>query len=152
MNDTLNNIVLTTLNNIAKSTLKISHVHGIGLFTTHSIHKDELLCRLDGQILPLKQYQEIRNSLSLSGDQKNILRTSFFMEYNHLSKTLILARPFRTKYSYINHSRTPSLLLNHSDCSVKAIRNIRPNEELTLDYRKEPLPESYLLGHGATYL
>jgi len=139
----------TTLENITNSKLKASQIHGIGLFTTQPIKKGDILCVLDGQTLTLSQYQEIQRAYAHS-EQK--ISTYFFMEYNHLSKTVILARPLRTRYSYINHNRKPSLILNQLDFSIIALRDIDSNEELTLDYRQEPLPCAYLLGHGATYL
>jgi len=139
----------TTLENITNSRLKASQIHGIGLFTTHPIKKGDTLCILDGQTLTLNKYREIQRAYAHS-EQK--ISTYFFMEYNHLSENIILARPLRTRYSYINHSRKPSLVLDKNDFSISALRDIGSNEELTLDYRQEPLPSAYLLGHGATYL
>jgi len=138
-----------TLDNIPLGILKKSLIHGIGLFSIKNICKGERLCILSGQLLTLSQHKEIQRVYTLNNEQ---LKAYFFMEYNHVSETLVLARPLRTKYSYINHSRSPSLTLDNNDFSIRALRNISINEEFTLDYRKEPLPRAYLLGHGATYL
>lgn len=74
------------------------------------------------------------------------------MEWNALNKHTLLVRPLRTKYSYINHSRTPNTEILYNPIRVVATKDINPQDELTLDYRKEALPKEYLDGHGKTYL
>ncbi|MEM3335623.1 MAG: SET domain-containing protein [Thermoplasmata archaeon] len=63
-----------------------------------------------------------------------------------------MVRPLRTKYSFINHSRTPNLEIDFATMEVKALRNIAKGEELTLDYRKECLSQEYWQKHGCSYL
>lgn len=87
-----------------------------------------------------------------------------FLEWNCLGNknyekdipenTLLLVRPLRTKYSFVNHSRTPNCKLIREKNSLKlvTIRNINKGEEFTFDYRTEPLPDIYYEEHGNTYL
>ena len=73
-----------------------------------------------------------------------------FMEWNALDTETLLIRPFRTKYSYINHSRSPNTMLARFPLRLTAIFDIDPGDELTIDYRREPLSDDYL--RSATYL
>jgi len=74
------------------------------------------------------------------------------MEWNALSVDILLVRALRTKYSYINHSRTPNVKILKESMTIISIVDILPNDEILLDYRDEPLNERYLNGHGKTYL
>ena len=84
------------------------------------------------------------------------IATSVDNEWNALSEKELLFRPYRTKYSFINHSRQPNVVLKTDPAShrlyLMVCQDIPSLSELTLDYRLEPLPIEYLKGHGATYL
>lgn len=71
-----------------------------------------------------------------------------------MSPEWLLVRMFRTKYSFINHSRQPNCRVWMQDgrLVVETLCAIAPGQELTLDYCEEPLPPAYLAGHGATCL
>jgi hypothetical protein len=137
------------IDNIALAYVDQSPIHEFGLFAAADIEKGTLLGTLDGQVMAWDQYDRIvahlKNTLSPSAPR-------LFMEWNALSKTTLLVRPFRTKYSFINHSRTPNLELRRDPLSVVSLCRIEKNEELLLDYREEPLRDSYLEGHGRTFL
>ena len=45
-----------------------------------------------------------------------------------------------TKYSLLNHSRKPDAAVDLSRRVVYALRAIGPGEEITVDYREEPMP------------
>lgn len=127
------------IDNIPGTTIAKSQVHGFGLFATTEIPKGKLLTTLDGQIVPWWLHEE------------NLLTE----EWNALPGRRVLVRPYKTKYYYINHSRTPNLTISRrQDESIDIITwcRIAIAEELFLDYRNEPLSEGYLNGHGATYL
>jgi SET domain-containing protein len=130
----MKSLVESVVDNICHSEIKKSKIHGNGLFATSNLKKNTILGILDGQIVEWKK--------------------EFYepFEWNALEKNVILVRPIRTKYSYINHSRNPNLALFKYPLRIITILDVHVNEELTIDYRKEPLPEDYLLGHGATYL
>lgn len=132
------------INNIAQTNILPSNIHGLGLFAQDGIEVNTTLCLLDGQKVLFSDYKELtQNRDDLP-----------FLEWNALTKELLLVRFFRTKYSFINHSRTPNCLAQAKGKSVivSTIKDIQTEQELTLDYRNEPLPDEYLRGHGAAYL
>lgn len=114
----------------------ISRIHGLGLFADICINKNTKLFRLDGDFLSLQT--------SLGFD--------FTCEWNAISKDLLLVRNITTSYGFINHSRNPNCFIDRSDMSVVSLCSIKAGDELFLDYREEPLPDSYVNMHGSTYL
>lgn len=78
--------------------------------------------------------------------------SDLFMEWNALSEDTLLVRPFRTKYSFVNHSRTPNVRILHHPLRLVALRDVAEGEEFLLDYHEEPLRRGCLEGQGATYL
>ncbi len=136
------------IDNITVGRIGPSAVHGRGLFATDDLVEGQILGVLDGQVMDWDFYDELVAARNLD----RVLTEAFFMEWNALSPTTLLVRPFRTKYSFINHSRTPNLTLVPHPLRVVAKRAIKAGEELLLDYREEPLRKEYLEGHGSTYL
>lgn len=130
-----------TLDNIDSTKIDQSGIHGFGLFATSTIEAGTVLCALDGQVIERKHYAEIEDLVSPLISK---YRKFFFMECNYLEDDRLLIRNIRTKYSYINHSRTPNTELMFDPMRVVALVRIWPDEELTIDYRKEPLTEAYL--------
>lgn len=131
--------MINVLDNIPHSAIMPSLVHGHGLFALNSLAAGTVLTRLDGQVMPWPAYH---------GD----IRAD---EWNALAGGRLLLRTYRTKYYYINHSRTPNLKIAHEKPDILLLTVVVPvaaGEELFLDYRDEPLPADYLKGHGATYL
>jgi len=117
------------IDNIKATYIDVSQIHGKGLFSDKVIFAGEVLAELDGQQV----------SWSLFKDKEQC------MEWNSIATDTLLVRPFRTKYSYINHSRTPNLkIIAGNPIKVVSKIKISPNEELTLDYRDEPLPKDYI--------
>lgn len=137
------NIPQHVLDNIAVGVIAPSNIHGFGLFASRDLPVGALLSVLDGQRVPWEIYRFFHEG---SGDA--------FNEWNALSPVELLVRPFRTKYSFINHSRSPNCkaMAVNGAVVVETLSFIPSGEELTLDYRMEPLPSEYLAGHGATYL
>lgn len=138
-----------TIDNIAFSYIDRSRIHGFGLFADTNIPQGTELGRLDGQVMAWDLYDRI-----VARFQREITASAgeLFMEWNALSETVLLVRPFRTKYSMINHSRKPNLKLRRDPFRVVTLRDISRNEELLLDYRDEPLRDSYIEGHGKAFL
>lgn len=114
----------------------LSDIHGFGVFNNSKIIKNEVLFKLFGEKTNI--------------EDKKV--DSFQGEWNALSENVLLIRKERTIYGFINHSRTPNCFIDHNELTVKAIRDIDNKEEITLDYREEPLPNKYKNGHGSTYL
>ncbi len=135
------------IDNMHPTYIAKSNVHGHGLFASKEIAANECLGELDGQYISWELYNKISSQIT---DEQ--LTNTYFMEWNAITKDLLLTRPFRTKYSYINHSRTPNVEILQNPLRIVTIRKINADEELLLDYRKEELNEEYLKGHGKTYL
>ncbi|WP_031574871.1 SET domain-containing protein-lysine N-methyltransferase [Acidithiobacillus thiooxidans] len=132
--------------------IRNSPVHGFGLFSLRHWSAGETLCnRLDGQVLSYDEYEQLR---LLMAPMLGRVRNFFFMEWNALPGGRLLSRPFRTTYSYINHSEKPNLQLSLLDerLSLVAIRDVRPGDEFTLDYRLESLPRGYFDTPSSGYL
>ena len=125
------------INNILRTHISQSTIHGHGLFASEGFFTDEQLCLLDGQRVPWSVYSR---------------REGFSGEWNAISGDVLVIRPFRTRYYYINHSRSPNLQVLEDPLRVVALRDIAAGDELLLDYRREPLPEEYMQAHGSTYL
>ncbi|EGQ63713.1 hypothetical protein GGI1_21152 [Acidithiobacillus sp. GGI-221] len=146
--------------------IRNSPVHGFGLFASRKWSAGEVPCdRMDGQILSHDEYEQLQMRMAPALGR---MRNFFFMEWNALPGNMLLARPFRTSYSYINHSPEPNLKVafdglapcKGASLSLVVLRDIQPDEEFTLDYRLEPLPRGYFetpysgyltpVRHGAT--
>ena len=129
-----------------------SRVHGLGLFAKLDLARGAAVCSLTGQRMQIADIQRLRASL----DVPKTLKDYFFMEWNHVGETVVIARPFRTVYSYINHSRQPNCRIlgrpGSQHWRVELIEPAPEGAELLLDYREEHLPREYLVGHGSTYL
>lgn len=152
MNDICRNIEFVrrvTLNTILDTVIKESEIHGFGLFSKNKIYVGTILCNLDGQVLLKSEYDNIESEIS-----KNIRDYSnyFFMECNYLDDRKVLSRNMRTSYSYINHSRDPNVEIKYFPIRVVAIKEINKGEELTIDYRKEPLTKDYLIRKEKSFL
>ncbi len=133
------------VDNIANTDIKESSIHGYGLFSKNEIDSGTILCILDGQIVSWDSYDNFFSTKPFGRFDDYL-----FMEWNALDYNVLMVRPFRTKYSFINHSRNPNLILRRYPVALITLRPINPGEELTIDYRKEPLRKEYL--EKATYL
>ncbi|MFQ3207543.1 MAG: SET domain-containing protein [Glaciecola sp.] len=139
--ENLSHVRELTLDNINDTQINKSELHGFGLFATQSIKQDCILCLLDGQVIDKQVYDHICEALlpSVKG-----VESYLFMECNYLNDHEILARTFRTKYSYINHSSMPNVSVKYHPIRIVANQHIAQGTELTIDYRQEPLTKSYL--------
>jgi hypothetical protein len=134
------------IDNIKVGTILESPLHGFGLWANRPIEAGEVLCILDGQLMNYDEFD------ALTSHRQDLP----YIEWNAIGGDRILVRMFRTKYSYINHSRTPNCRVFQGEDGfiyVLALNErIKQGTELTLDYRSEPLPEKYIAGHGGSYL
>lgn len=137
------------IDNLVMTYIDHSDIHGQGLFAANAVRKGQVLGTLDGQSVPRDLIKRVIRTLPCHNTVAQS-SCSLFFEWNALDSGCLLVRPYRTKYSYINHSRTPNIEVSGNQ--IVTLRDIRINEELTLDYRNEPLPDDYLAEHGATYL
>ncbi len=105
-----------------------SKTQGRGLHTYRAWAKDEVLCVLDGQVVEANRYP--------------VLLTE--MEWNALPDEMLLVRPLRTSYGFINHSFDPNLEIGLDYRTISAVRAIAAGEELELNYAAQPVPKGYL--------
>lgn len=124
------------IDNLKFTHIAKSQIHGNGLFASDNIVACTVLGELDGQIVPWELY----------------CKYAMAMEWNALAEETLLVRPYRTKYSFINHSRKPNLILANNPLRVVVLADVKSGEELTLDYRSEPLPPEYIKYKGVFYL
>ena len=137
------------IDNIPEGYLATSQIHGIGLFATTLIIKNAIIGILDGQLVHQEAVNRVKIALPCyKTDIQD--KCQLLVEWNAMPDSMLLVRPYRTKYSFMNHSRQPNCEVNNGQ--IIALHDIYNSEELTLDYRKEPLSDEYLTGHGATYL
>lgn len=128
------------VNNAPKCEPRRSAIHGIGLFAKVSIEAGEAFMSLEGgRVVPACRYFD--SPLSLVAD-----------EWNALSEDELLVRPQRTYYYCINHHLKPNALVEIQHRRIVASAAIAADQEITLDYLREPLPRQYLEIHGAAYL
>lgn len=113
-----------------------SAIHGEGLFSTRARAAGEHVVTLDGQAVPLAALPE----------------ALFALEWNALSDRVLLVRPIRTSYGYINHAPVPNLAIAADGVTVSTVRPVAAGQELTLDYRAQPLPAGYLAAPQGAYL
>ncbi|MEK1888324.1 MAG: SET domain-containing protein [Phyllobacterium sp.] len=121
---------------ISDTYVATSGLQGQGLFTRRAWEKDELLCVLDGQVVEASRYP--------------VLLTE--MEWNALPAEMLLVRPLRTSYGFINHNFNPNLEIGMDYRTIRAIRAIAAGEELTLDYAAQPVPDGYLQRDDTTFM
>lgn len=124
------------IDNVKDTYISESQIHGMGLFSEKKIKKHSKLGYLEGQVVSWAIHQKYKNEL----------------EWNALDEETLMVRPYRTKYSFINHSRTPNLVLKYFPLRIEALEDIDIHTELTLDYRKEKLPKEYIDTKGKYYL
>jgi uncharacterized protein len=60
-------------------------------------------------------------------------------KYTGLSEERCLISDQMTKYSLLNHSRNPNAITDFKGQKVVALRDIEAGEEVTVDYRREPV-------------
>jgi uncharacterized protein len=137
------------INNLLFTRIQKSAVHGYGLFAGQDLHPSTNLGELDGQIMGWDAYHQLLEACdNLTADYKHY----FFMEWNCINPDTLLVRPFRTRYSLINHSRNPNLEIAYNPLRIIVIRFIPAGSELLLDYRKEPLPAHYYQNNQNSFL
>lgn len=128
------------VDNAPKCEPRHSGIHGIGLFAKVRIEPGEPFMSLQGgRIVSVSRWLE--DEFCLVAD-----------EWNALSEDELLVRSQRTFYYYINHQPEPNSIVDIRRRKVIARTAITANQEITLDYLREPLPKSYLQTHGFSYL
>ena len=113
-----------------------SGIQGRGLFARRAWSRGDLLGTLDGQIVDVTRHPGVIDAL----------------EWNALSEQLLLVRPVRTSYGFMNHCTAPNVAIDVDGRTMRAGRAIAPGDELTLDYFAQPVPAAYLTSAEAAAL
>ena len=115
--------------------VKDSSVEGYGLFAAKDIKKNDLV--VDYRMFP-KDWRKTRYS-DLSEEQK--LKNWYVM----LNNDECITSDKYSKFSYINHSKTPNCEWVLNIHKIIANQDIKKDEELFIDYRLEPRPSGVSL-------
>lgn len=112
---------------VVKTKLKEIEGKGISLFSNQQIKKDGLVYQFDPKIDLFFEFEDIPNCAPLVA----------FLEKHAISinKTSCVINADYTKF--INHSKTPNTRVIKNDkviLELRANRNIKKNEELTMNY------------------
>ena len=113
-----------------------SPIQGFGLFSKRAWAPGEVLCRLDGQVVDVRRHPAVLDAL----------------EWNAVSPDLLLVRPLRTSYGFINHSTRPNVAIDGNGYTMRACLPIAPGDEFTMDYFAQPVPKAYLASGEAAVL
>ena len=125
---------------IVKTKLDRSLISGIGLFANQNILKGDIIWKMTSisvfQISP-SRYTE------LSQIEKDFIIDKDYYWLDENGNYLIPIDDSR----FVNHSNNPNIIERDEDCCV-ASRDIKQNEELTIDYKTlipKELWESYMM-------
>jgi SET domain-containing protein len=110
--------------------VKESSVEGYGLFAAKDIKKNDLV--IDYRMFPKDWYKT--RYIDLTEEQ---IRKNWYVMLN--SEECITSDKW-SKFSYINHSKTPNCEWVLNIHKIIANRDIKKDEELFIDYRLEPRP------------
>lgn len=106
----------------------MSQIHGYGLIVAEIIMKGDIIIDFsDPEIYVEKNFSELEQWRLESG------------KYTGLSEEKCVISEKFTKYSLLNHSRQPNAITDFETRKIVALRDILPGEEVTVDYRLEPV-------------
>lgn len=114
--------------NAPRCDVRNSGIHGYGLFAKEAIRTGEEIIDFSFPNF----YREIR----FDDQTDEFLREGKFIG---ISEELCLVSGQATKFAVVNHSRTPNAVIDYADRKVYALTDIQLNQEITIDYRLEPV-------------
>jgi hypothetical protein len=112
--------------------VKESSIEGFGLYASKNFVKGDLI--VDYNLFPENWYNMKYTDLS-----KEQIKKSWYVMIDN--ENCITSEKY-SKFSYINHSRNPNCFWNIDKRIITANRDIQKDEELFIDYRLEPRPNS----------
>ena len=107
---------------------------GLGAFATEPIKKGKFIVEYTGPLLNNEQCEKVDNK--------------YLFEVN--ARWTVDGSPRRNVARYINHSCRPNAdpyILRSHQIKIRAIKNIKPGDEITYDYGKDHF-NSYIKKHG----
>jgi uncharacterized protein len=114
--------------------LKLSAIHGKGLFATELIQRDEIVMIWGGTLYSREDLENIRAGK---------LKVEEF-SYSFIDEDLLIAAPPNGLDYFVNHSCDPNVWMS-ANLSVIARCNILPGEEITGDYAVWEAELSYVI-------
>lgn len=125
-------MIIIEEDNAPDTYVKQSTIEGYGLFASKDFKKDELI--IDYWLFPENWYQIKYEDLN-----EEQIRKNWYVMLN--PETCITSDKF-SKFSYINHSRDANCFWDIENKKIFANKNIKKDEELFIDYRLEPRPNT----------
>lgn len=116
------------LDNAPKCRPGKSQIHGYGLVAVERINKGEMIIDYSDPTIYIEKRFSDLESWRLEGGK-----------YTGISEEICLVSETFTKYSLLNHSRRPNAVSDFKARHIVALRDIDPGEEVTVDYRLEPV-------------
>ena len=113
-----------------KLELRLSGIHGTGVYTTAKIKKGEIVIVWGGELVSVKDFN---SGVGLKHTNVGISEEHYLVTANDDEKSLD---------DYMNHSCDPNLWLD-DEVTLSAMRDIEANEELTFDYAIELIDQNY---------
>jgi len=102
----------------------------LGLFASRDFEVGEII--IDYNLFPQNWYNTTYEALT----EEQIKMNWYVM----IDQTRCMTNDKYSKFSFINHSRTPNCVWLINNKLVTSARNIKKDEELFIDYRIEPRP------------
>jgi len=116
--------------------IRPSRIHGVGVFAIRRIPKGAypLVSIRDVPVIPIPE-KEILNNKKIPGAVKTMVRAFYARQNGNLCFPAHSFNQIDISY-FLNHSKHPNLEATDvgDDILFRAIRTIRPGEELTADY------------------
>jgi len=117
--------------------VKNSPIHGRGLFSREGFNGGDVITDLYGDIVSQKDIKPHKYPLGA---------------WNAICEGFYLVRKDRGLCDFVNHSKNPNAAIDFATLEIKALTDIEVGEEVTIDYRREKLPSSYIDEEGSRYL
>jgi SET domain-containing protein len=130
------------IDNIKDTVVIESSIHNFGLWAIKKIEKGTLLCSLQGQVVRKDVFLGLFNEINKKDFFKEKIVKNMFVEKVSIDENNFMVLPFRTKYSYINHSDKK----NHLETKIRKLEDniyvvdiyaaidIEENEEIVETY------------------
>jgi shikimate kinase len=111
------------INDAPETYIKESKIHGYGLFASKKFYKGDVIAQFGNP-----NFWKKKDYYNLSEEEKE---RRWFVPLDN-GQCLITDK--RTNFSFINNSTAPNAFINFSNNWVVALREIKKDEEITIDY------------------
>ena len=129
------NQIIDNMNNIVLYKLKPSKIHGIGLHSIKDISVNTIIIR---NITPIIGYHYTKKEIQKLSHENRLLCEKYFNCKD--DKTIFIPQDpsvlssFYLPNYFLNHSNNPNV--KNENGNIISIKNIKHNEEITINYEK----------------